>query len=348
MKKIGYAVVQMFVGTLLWFYFKKTAHHGLENIPKDTPVIFLSNHQNAFLDTILIATNCKRKPYFLTRSDVFKNTVLKGIFSFFKMIPIYRIRDGFTTLQKNQYTFDFCSSLLNKNEALVVFPEGNHNLKRKVRPLSKGFIRIILNALEANPELNIHLVPVGVNYQAAKNFPDSAALYYGSAISVKEFLEQSSTNNSEQALKNHVFKALKNLTTHIEDDAKYAFTIQKLEAFGVDYTKPKEVNEKLLYLSSIAKIPETITEANSFDLLKKWIFMIINFPVILAWNLTIKPKIKDLAFLSTFRFAFAVVIFPIYYIFLALGTYLFTQDIISGLLVTMTVFVYNLFYTKTM
>ncbi|QXP53741.1 lysophospholipid acyltransferase family protein [Cellulophaga sp. HaHa_2_1] len=347
MKKIGYAVVQLFVSTLLWFYFKKTTHHGLENIPKNKPVIFLSNHQNAFLDTILIATNCRRKPYFLTRSDVFKNTVLKGLFSFFKMIPIYRIRDGFTSLQKNQYTFDFCSSLLDKNEALVVFPEGNHNLKRKVRPLSKGFIRIIFNALEANPELDIYLVPVGVNYQAAKDFPDSAALYYGTAISVKESIDQSDINNSVHVLKNQVFKALKNLTTHIEDEAKYDFTIQKLEAFGVDYTKPKEVNDKLLYLSSISKIPETITEANSFDLLKKWIFMAMNFPVILVWNLLLKPKIKDLAFLSTFRFAYAVIIFPIYYTLLVLGTYLFTQDIISGLLVATTVFLYNLFYTKT-
>ncbi|MBO0590064.1 1-acyl-sn-glycerol-3-phosphate acyltransferase [Cellulophaga sp. E16_2] len=347
MKKIGYLVVRFFIGMFLWFYFKKITHHGLANIPKDKPVIFLPNHQNAFLDTILVGTNCKRSPYFLTRSDVFKNFILKSIFSFCKMIPIYRIRDGIASLKNNQKTFDFCSNLLAKNGVLVVFPEANHNLNRRVRPLSKGFTRIILNALEVNPALDIQLVPVGLNYQAAEKFPDSASIYYGTPISVRQFFNPKDKNASMQEIKNQVFKSLTTLTTHIPDDLRYDFTIQKLAAFGADYTKPKEVNEKLLYLSSISKLPETITEANVFDVLKKWIYNILNFPVLLIWNQFIQSKIKEVAFLSTFRFAYAVLVYPIYYGLIIGISYLFNLDLITGILISLMVFIYNLFYTKT-
>ncbi|WP_158973750.1 lysophospholipid acyltransferase family protein [Cellulophaga sp. L1A9] len=347
MKKIGYAFVRFFIRILLWFYFKKITHQGLGNIPKNKPVIFLPNHQNAFLDTILIGTQCRRSPYFLTRADVFKNVVLKSIFSFFKMIPIYRMRDGISSLANNQKTFDFCANLLSRNEALVIFPEANHNLQRRVRPLSKGFIRIILNALEAYPEMDIQLVPVGLNYQSAEDFPDSASVYYGVPISVNQFFNPQDKTASIQEIKRQVFKSLTTLTTHIDDDVRYKFTIQKLDAFGADYTKPKEINEKIAYLSSISKLPETITEANSFDVLKKWVFMGVNFPVLILWNLFLKTKIKEIEFLSTFRFAYSVIIFPIYYGLIIFGVYLFTQEITAALLVALGAFIYNLIYTKT-
>jgi 1-acyl-sn-glycerol-3-phosphate acyltransferase len=347
LKKIGYSYVRLYISTLLWFYFKKTSHHGVANIPKNKPVLFLSNHQNAFLDAILIAANCNGKPYFLTRSDVFKSAILRSFLSFFQMVPIYRIRDGFSSLKNNQKTFDICTNLLNKNKALVVFPEANHNLKRRVRPLSKGFTRIILNALDAYPELDIQLIPVGVNYQSAEEFPDRASIYYGAPISVKQYFNPEDKNASTQEIKAQVFKALTTLTTHIAADLKYDFTIQKLNAFGADYTKPIDVNDKLLYLSSISKLPETITEANVFDVLKKWIYKGINFPVLLIWHRIIKTKVKEIEFLSTFRFAYAAMAFPIYYSLIIFGSYLLTQEIITGLIVSLTIFAYNIFYTKT-
>ena len=91
------------------------------------------------------------------------------------MIPIYRIRDGRESLKNNQAVFDLCSDLLQQKEAILMFPEANHNLKRRVRPLSKGFTRILFNTLLQAPETDIQIVPVGINYKDAVRFPDQVA-----------------------------------------------------------------------------------------------------------------------------------------------------------------------------
>ena len=59
------------------------------------------------------------------------------------MLPVYRIRDGWGNLNKNTAIFSKSALLLSEDEAVVVFPEGNHNLRRTVSPLSKGFTRVV-------------------------------------------------------------------------------------------------------------------------------------------------------------------------------------------------------------
>ena len=73
-------------------------------------------------------------------------------------MPIYRIRDGVQQLGKNQEIFEQCFSILNKQKALMIFPEGSHNRKRTIRPLSKGFTRILYGTLEKYLELNLLLL----------------------------------------------------------------------------------------------------------------------------------------------------------------------------------------------
>ncbi|QLH32344.1 MAG: 1-acyl-sn-glycerol-3-phosphate acyltransferase [Cyclobacteriaceae bacterium] len=79
----------------------------------DGPVIFVANHQNAFLDAVLIICSSHRNPWALARANVFKkwaNTLLTLI----QMMPVYRFRDGFDTLRKNEVIMDQCASLLKK------------------------------------------------------------------------------------------------------------------------------------------------------------------------------------------------------------------------------------------
>ena len=156
----------------LYCYFGRIRTVGLDGIPKKGPLLFLPNHQNALLDALLIAVKCGRKPYFLTRSDVFSNALFRSLFSFFHMMPVYRLRDGRQTLTKNEEIFQRCSQLLCKGEAVVIFPEANHHLDRRVRPLSKGYTRILFQALELCKDLEILILPVGVNYLRAAEHPD--------------------------------------------------------------------------------------------------------------------------------------------------------------------------------
>ncbi|MEX0289113.1 MAG: 1-acyl-sn-glycerol-3-phosphate acyltransferase, partial [Flavobacteriaceae bacterium] len=216
--------------------------HGLETLPKDSAIMILPNHQNALLDALLIAAYSRRAPYFLTRSDVFTNTLVKGLFKLLRMLPIYRIRDGRDSLNKNHEIFDICTRLLNAREAIVVFPEANHNSKRMVRPLSKGFTRILFQALEKHPDLDIGLIPVGVNYVDLSGFPDSAAFFFGKHFQLKELYNSGDLRTSSSAVRQRVSDEIKSLTTHIGPELRYDDVIAQLDRMQVNYLDPQHVN----------------------------------------------------------------------------------------------------------
>ena len=319
MRRIGYLVIWVWIRTALTFYFSKIKIEGSHNVPSGKPIMFLANHQNALLDALLIATHCKRKPYFLTRSDVFKTALLKVFFGFLQMIPVYRIRDGKNSLAGNTAIFERCAQLLGRGEAVLIFPEGNHSLKRRVRPLSKGFTRILFLALESNPSMDIGIVPIGVNYANAAKFPDKAALYYGNEIRVRDFFDKKDLSGSASRLKEEVYHHLKKLTTHIEEESSYEEIVHTLDRAKVDYLDPAGVNR----IIEEGTPPEYRKIGKGKVALEKYIlrgaFFILNFPMIIIWSMFIKPKVSEPEFLSTTRFMYALLFYPFFYLLFIAG-----------------------------
>lgn len=304
MRALGYQLFKRFISVSLFCYYQKIQLHGLEHVPKNEPVLFLSNHQNALLDVLLIATRCSRKPWFLTRSDVFKNAIYKSMFGFLRMLPIYRIRDGKQNLSKNQAVFDRCSNLLAENEAIVIFPEANHNLERRVRPLSKGFTRIVDQTLTDYPEKPMYLVPIGQNYMLPTQIGDAACLRFGKPIVVKSGQYEGNVHE----LKRAVSDALKNLTTHIEPE-NYIETVSKLDKIGVNYLMPETVNA---YINGSAKTIHKTTSTSSRP--ARFLFYMLNLPMVLLWRVLVKPKVPEPEFMGTFRFGFSIVAYPLFYL----------------------------------
>jgi len=338
-----YSIVRLLIKAALFLYFKEIKTYGLENIPKNKAVLFLPNHQNALLDALLVATRCQRRSWYLTRSDVFKNSVVKSFLGALQMIPIYRIRDGRASLKHNEAVFEQCADLLLKKEALVLFPEANHNLKRRVRKLSKGFTRILFKALYKSPELDLLLIPVGMNYQEALKFPDRVALYFGSPIAVKDLYDANDEKESVERMKQMVSTGLKNLTTHIEDAQNYDKTIERLDALGVDYLNPIEVNRTLQNLTppkSIAK-----KSVGFMSRIATVVFTILNFPILVLWRSMVKLKVPEPEFMGTFRFGYSIISFPLYFLLL----FFVATSLVSinfGVVLAVIIFCYNLFWVK--
>ena len=101
--------------------------------------------------------------YSITRSDVFKKQ-FQWFLDALKMIPIYRIRDGYGQLAKNEETFRTINSSLFRGHAVTIFSEGNHGNDFFLRDLSKGSSRMALEAQEKMDHLDIKVIPVGLNY----------------------------------------------------------------------------------------------------------------------------------------------------------------------------------------
>jgi 1-acyl-sn-glycerol-3-phosphate acyltransferase len=314
LKKIWLYSVRSYIKLGLFFYFRSVYVHGVNSIPKDKPVLFLANHQNALLDALLIATQSNRFLFFLTRAGVFNNKIISKLLSSFQMLPVYRVRDGWNNLSNNSAIFNTCSKLFSKKEAVVIFPEGNHNLKRTVRPLSKGFTRIIFETFEKYPDTELLLIPVGLNYDMAEKFPSSISIFYGEAIAAKNFISNDK-NQDVLKLKARVQSEIAKLTTHIPSD-NYNEILKKLNDLNVDFLKPKNVNK---CISSNFDFTAS-TKKNSNEILRmlfKTLLIITLIGPYIIWKFVVQPKIKDIEFLSTFRFAIAISLVPIWLLILA-------------------------------
>lgn len=315
MKQIWLYSVKAFIRLGLFFYFKKIEIRNANRIPENEPVLFLANHQNALLDALLIATKNRRPSYFLTRASVFSKPLVSKILKSLQLLPVYRVRDGWGNLNKNNSVFSQSSKLLSEGNAIVIFPEGSHNLNRTVRPLSKGFTRIIFETLESYPNTKIQLIPVGLNFKQASKFSDTALINFGTPIVVgKELLEDK--NKSVLILKDKVSQQLQELTIHIESE-HYEQTLQKLVNLNVDFTQPNQVNQCIV--NNFKKCKKNQPKASGqLKRLSKFLLIINLFVPYFIWKNIAQPKIKEIEFTSTFRFAIAITAVPIFVLLMLL------------------------------
>jgi len=319
---LWYKVMRAYMKIGLFFLHKKITVHGAQNIPKKGALLFIPNHQNALIDALLIPTTNKRNSHFLSRAAVFKNKNVAKFLSTLNMLPVYRIRDGISTVENNLPIFEKCFEFLQQKKAIEIFAEGEHHLDRRILPLKKGFARIILGTLKKYPDLKIQIVPVGINFDSHLSFPGSVSIYYGKPICANDYIDIQKPDLKFSKIIKVVGNAMKKLTLHVADVQNYKAIIEKLEANGIDYTNPFEANKMLENIEDLPNNPKSkLTKVNWFTPIHIIAKLNSIFPL-LIWK-KLKGGITDILFTNTFRFALIVVIFPLFYLIQAAVIYYF-------------------------
>ena len=313
MGNIWYQFMKHYIKLALFFYYKKIKLVGKENIPKNGAIMFVSNHPNALIDPLLIKTNTYKNLYVLTRAGAFVNKFVIAIFESVKMIPIYRKRDGYNSVTKNDAVFEKCYDILNDEKAILIFAEGSHSLLRKVRPLTKGFARIIYGAFEKYPELDVQIVPIGVNYKSPMKYPDSVEIHFGKPITAKKYYNNDDILLSIESLKETVQNSLTELVSHIDGEPEtYETTLAKLKSLNNDFSDPIKTNKLIKELDNVVANNSQEKIKNKKNLLYYLVYINSIIPW-LFWNKA-KKGIKEPEFISTFRFAVGATLFPLFYI----------------------------------
>lgn len=221
----GYALLKSVAG--FWHnnvFYRKVIVFGRENINPDNSNIFAPNHQNALMDALAVLFTHKGQPVFLARSDIFKRKPIAAILYFLKILPVYRIRDGFSTLKGNDEIFEKTVDVLRNKNGLVVLPEGDHAGFRRLRQLKKGICRIAFQADEATDyNLKIKIIPVALEFSNYTRFRQVLTVVYGKPIEVADYFEIYKTNPEValNELRSRLSDEMKNLMIHIESQEDY-------------------------------------------------------------------------------------------------------------------------------
>ena len=222
---LGYYLLQCYSNLHYRCYFKKIYINNPANMPRNESVILAANHQNALIDAMAFVYSTKCQPVFLARADIFKGRFIIRFLTFINISPIYRMRDGASSVKKNDEVFDITLSVLkNKINPLGMFPEGSHSDKRRLRPLKKGIFRIAFMAQEEyknNP--GVKIVPVGIDYSHYQNYKSTLFINYGAPIEVSEYYDLYTENNNQAVnnLREKLGKEISELIIDIQTEEYY-------------------------------------------------------------------------------------------------------------------------------
>ena len=316
---IFYKVLRKYVSICSKLYFKKLEVHGLEHIPETGPVIFAANHQNAFLDAILIHIGQPRAPHFLTRGDVFEKPLPNLIMRSLNMRPIYRFRDGIKNIKRNESTFFECYQILESGRALGIFPEGNHDSKFYLRALQRGCSRILYDTESRNSfNLGIQVIPVGIQYYGGQHGRSKVLIQFGPPVVAKDLLETHDERTFQLAFTERLSNAMKGLILNFPKES-YDDELGKWLAKRSDLPHLKETFEKDQEL--IAGAAPMYENHMTSTRIKRW-FMApfalyggLNHVIIYPLFVFMMNKlVSDRDFLGSVKFGVALVYFPVMYI----------------------------------
>ena len=204
--------------------YRKVKFEGLERIPKDGAVIFAPNHTGALMDAMVMLAMDGKPKVFLARADIFKNPKLAKIFRFCKMMPIMRMRDGIEEVKKNNKTIEVSADVLKDRMPLCIFPEGTHQTKYSMLPLSKGIFRIAMQAKELLGDVPLYIVPVGIRYGNFYRFRSSLRVRVGNPLEVGEFIARNSDRTPQEQMnlmKRSLEELMKENLLYIPNDQEY-------------------------------------------------------------------------------------------------------------------------------
>ena len=224
-----YAFLRYYVDLVLKLSYRNVRYVNRERIPQDGAVIYAPNHTNALMDALVILAMDRKAKVFVARADIFKKPLLAKAFTFFKIMPIMRLRDGVDEVKKNYETIEKSVDVLRDKVPFCIFPEGQHQAKYSSLPLSKGIFRIAFQAQELMPDMPLYIVPVGMRYGSFFRFRSTVRVQIGEPINVQAFLNSHSEKTPQEQmniLRDILAEHMKSSILYIPNDEDYDATYE--------------------------------------------------------------------------------------------------------------------------
>ncbi len=184
-----YRLMRWILGLGLGFYFRRIERFHPERVPESGPVLFVCNHPNSLTDSFVVGAAVPRKVNFVATVQLFQFKLLKWLLSSCGVIPINRVRDDPRAMRSVADTFEACYRVLERGEAVGIFPEGVTHDDPQLKTVKTGAARMALELEHRHRgKLGLQIVPVGLNLSAKDKYRSEALVNFGEPIRVADFL----------------------------------------------------------------------------------------------------------------------------------------------------------------
>lgn len=244
-----YTFLKFFVDWSVKSSYRKYQVEGQENVPSDGSVIWAANHTNALMDPMVILSSSSIRKVFVARADIFKKNWARKALSFLKVMPIYRIRDGFDAVKHNNESIAQATNVILDGVPFIIYPEATHRPKHSLLKLSKGIFHIAESAIAQSPDGKpVYIQPIGIEYGDYFRFRNTVLVRFGKPLNITEFMKENSSEPEPVLL----LKLREILTASLAEQIVYIPDDEDYDAIW-EYTKLKADNPDY-YSKTLAKI----------------------------------------------------------------------------------------------
>jgi glycerol-3-phosphate O-acyltransferase/dihydroxyacetone phosphate acyltransferase len=184
-----YRVGRWILGAALGFYFNRIERFHRERVPASGPVLFTSNHPNSVTDAFVIGASVPRKVNFVATVQLFRFGPLCWLLTRCGVIPINRVKDDPRAMRSVMDTFEACFRVLERGEAIGIFPEGITHDDPQLKTVKTGAARMTLELEHRHGgKLSLQIVPVGLTFSAKEIYRSDVLVNFGEPIRVADYL----------------------------------------------------------------------------------------------------------------------------------------------------------------
>ncbi|MBI2814260.1 MAG: 1-acyl-sn-glycerol-3-phosphate acyltransferase [Opitutae bacterium] len=185
------------VRLLLGVYFRRIEIFHADRVPAG-PVLFVANHPGSVTDAFIVGTSLPRRAHFLATAQLFRFKPLAWLLRHLGIIPLNRREDDPAAMRSVAGSFDAAFRVLERGDAVVIFPEGVTYDDAQLKALKSGAARLALD-YEARREGRggLRIVPLGLTYAAKERFRSTVLVFFGPPIPVANFLPQYAERRKE-------------------------------------------------------------------------------------------------------------------------------------------------------
>ncbi|MEM8910072.1 MAG: 1-acyl-sn-glycerol-3-phosphate acyltransferase, partial [Bacteroidota bacterium] len=255
-----YQAAKALTRLVLGVFYAKTVVTNRKNLAYQNPGIVVSNHPNALLDPLHVASRTQKIQFFLANITMFQHPISNWFFSTFYCIPIERPKDIQGRGVQNKASFEKCDEFLTGGGSLYIAPQGAMELKRRIEKVKTGTARIALSAEQKNDfQLGMTILPVGLNYSAANDFRSQLLINVGEPLLIKDYAQayqQDPIQTVRQLtadLKSRMGELI--ITTQDEAEDELLYQIETLQA----------TNEPLEMSPTFKRSKQTLKQLRAFD-----------------------------------------------------------------------------------
>lgn len=192
----------------------------------------MANHVNALVDPVVVQASCNRYIRPLARSGLWEKLWLKFLLKWIGAVPIFRRNDhpdGDTS--GNSGSFNKVYELLQHNQVVIIFPEGQSHSDPHLHEIKTGAARLALGARALNGVAPL-IVPVGLTFSDKGEFRSDLLVNYGAPVSL-EFEAGVSDTMKVRKLTHRIRESLAAVTLNAEswEEIEWAGRLEEFFAF---------------------------------------------------------------------------------------------------------------------